>query len=258
MKQLDLSNNLLKEKYKKLLIQNKLKYVKNNSKKILIISLFVFLIFLSIGFLYFNKYFKGITGFQIVGTRLVIITKVETLCNMNLEQGWNLISFPCLGEDTNLNLFFLNASYSNGSHEALLSYDVNDIIDPWKSYNSNLPNWTIQDLNLISRRKGYWLFSYNQTTLLINSSLATPTIINLEQGWNLIGYPSTINRPINETFDQLKPNFDYVYLYNASNKEWKEYTWNISKPSLQNLNYTVYNYGYWIYMLNQSSIIITS
>ncbi|MEM3373995.1 MAG: hypothetical protein QXE31_02120 [Candidatus Woesearchaeota archaeon] len=257
-----MKQNKLKEKYRKLLIENRFKNIKRNiinlKENKRFFSFIFFLVFLlgSLSYIifYFNYGYKGITGFQILGTRLIILTKVGNFCNLTLEKGWNLISFNCLGDDMSLNLFF----GENKSFETLIAYDPNDLNDPWKSYNPNLPNWTVQDLRFISRREGYWLYVENKTQLEINGSLATPTLIRLVPGWNLIGFPSLNNKAFNETFERLIPNFDYVYMYNASEglEKWKEYTWNTSLPSKNNFNYTYVNYGYWIFMINSQEFII--
>lgn len=250
---------IFKSKYRKLTFDILVNKLKKKIKKYIYIIFFLFILIILLLILFLsiiNKYPKGITGFQIVGTRLIITSTVQSFCNLSLSQGWNLISFSCLGDDTNIKLFFNNATFINDSFKAIFSYDVNDVNDPWKSYNPYLPNWTIQDLSYISRRRGYWIYFENQSNLIINGSLKTPTLIYLKKGWNLLGYPSLTNKPINETYDRLKPDYDYIYMYNSSNNEWKQYTWNTSKPSLQNLNYTIINFGYWIYILNDSSIII--
>ncbi|MEM2130938.1 MAG: hypothetical protein QXM96_00070 [Candidatus Woesearchaeota archaeon] len=258
------NQNSLEEKYKKLKLDYRIRKIKSflkNRKKFFVFIAFIFLLtsffsFILINYLSFNNNF--ITGLPILGTRLVILTYVETNCNISLFQGWNLISFSCLGEDTNLKEFFGNNSFYNKSYSTILSYDSFDIYDPWKSYSPNLPNWTIQDLSSVSRKNGYWLYVENNSRIIINNSLVVPSIINLKKGWNLIGYPSKVNRKVNDTFDQIKPYYDYVFLYNASESEWKQYTWNSSKPSLQNLNYTIYDFGYWIYVLNETTLIITN
>jgi hypothetical protein len=198
---------------------------------------------------------SGITGHQVMSTRLVIIAKEESFCNITLQPGWNLVSFPCLSENLGLNDFF---GVYNKSYDNLRTYVASDAQDPWKSYNPTLPPWTVQDLTSVSREGGYWIYLENKTNYYINSTLIIPSIISLQPGWNLIGYPSKTERPINDTFDQMIPNYDYVYLYNASDDldKWKEHTWNNSLVSNQDLNYSVLYYGYWVYMLEPDELIV--
>ncbi len=229
------------------------------SKKLgLILSVLTVLIVFSYIYLAFGDFFfqEGITGFQIMGSRLVIISRNESICDMTLESGWNLVSFPCIFHDTDVDLFLTGL---NNSYQSIRYYTPVDVSDPWKSYNPHLPNWTIQEIKEVSRKEGYWIYVDEITEVYINNSLASPTLTYLSPGWNLIGYPSKVEKGINETFDTLIPNFDYVYLYNASDPldKWREYTWNSSLPSEQDLNYTVYYYGYWIYMINPDTFVIS-
>jgi len=226
--------------------------------KRLAFTLSVLTIFIMASFIYFNfdeLKKSGITGYQVMSTRLVIISENATTCDTTFEAGWNLISFPCVSGDTNIELFLASL---NNSYQSIRYYTPLDIDDPWKSYNPSLPSWAIQDLSLISRRDGYWMYFENQTYVYINNSLATPTLTSLTPGWNLIGYPSRTIRTVNETFYQLIPNYDYVHMYNASDQvdKWKEYTWNTSLPSAQDLNYTLYYYGYWIYVISPDTLLL--
>jgi hypothetical protein len=199
---------------------------------------------------------SGITGHQVASTRLVIITREQTYCNMTLEPGWNLISFPCISDDLGINEFFLGY---NETFDTLRYYTPSDALDPWKSYNPNLPSWAVQDLSSLSREGGYWIYLENTTNYYINRTLTIPSIIPLQEGWNLIGYPSRTEKPINDTFDQIIPDFDYVYLYNASDQidKWKEYTWNSTLAGVQDLNHSVMYYGYWVYMLESDDLVIS-
>lgn len=186
------------------------------------------------------------TGFSILGTRLLITETFVSSCNISFEQGWNLVSFYCLSSDVNKELFFENISFN---YTSIRMYDASDKSDPWKTYNPSLPNWTVQDDMRISREKGYWIYVESNKTFFKEGDLKSPTLINLEQGWNLIGFPSINKKDINETFGDLIPRFDYVYMYNSSNLSWNHWTWNTSLTSDQDLEITYPGYGYWIYML---------
>lgn len=211
-------------------------------------------------FTYFLLNFNGfsgnkITGKEIMSTRLVIVIENESACDMNVTAGWNLVSFPCIYQDIGISTFLAGSGASYGN---VRYYAPSDSSDPWKSYNPNLPSWVVQDLSTFSRAGGYWVYFENSSRLYINSTLGTPTLIDLVNGWNLIGYPSTSDKSINDTFGQIIPNFDYVYIYNASDPvdKWKQYTWNTSLPSDQDLNSSLRNFGYWVYMVNPDTIII--
>ena len=206
----------------------------------------------------FNNIFglASITGRQVMSTRLVILSQLPSVCNTTFEPGWNLVSFPCITSDTEISLFLANIS---GSFESIKTYDQFDSQDPWKSYNPGLPAWVVQDLPEVARREGYWIYFENITDFYMNNSLTTPTVYNLMPGWNLIGYPSTMIARVNETLAGLNQSYDYVFFYNASDltDPWKQYTWNASLPSDQDLIFAVPYYGYWIYVLKQDSFVIS-
>ncbi len=231
------------------------------SKKLSItLSILTVLIIASFIYLNFDEIIKApsIIGHPLMSTRLVIVTANESICNTTFEQGWNLVSFPCLKNDMDIDLFLSNITVG---YQSVRYYTPSTPNDPWKSYNPNVPSWVVNDLQDFSRRDGYWINFYNYTGFYINNTLATPTLIDLLPGWNLIGYPSRIVRKVNDTFYQIIPSFAYVHLYNASEPSdyWKEWTWNTTLyPSNQDLNYTVLYYGYWIYMNNSDTLIIDS
>lgn len=218
---------------------------------------FVMLLVLSYAIMNFSELMKfpSITGNALMSTRLVITQKISVDCNMSLEQGWNLVSFPCISNAVGPQTFLENLS----EYRDLRYYNVRDSNDPWKSYNPDLPSWVVQDLSSISRAYGYWIYLDSDTRLMISNELATPTVTDVYEGWNLLGYPNRTSKPINDTFGNMIPNFDYVHMYNASDSidQWKQWTWNSSLASDQDFNYTNPNYGYWIYMINDDTFRIS-
>ncbi len=224
-----------------------------------ILSVLTIIIMLCYVFMNFSEIFGTpvFTGWPIISTRLVITSKSATFCNMTLEPGWNLVSFPCLSDPLDIDFMM---SPLNNSYDSLRFYNPADSDDPWKSYNPDLPSWVRHDLGEISRARGYWIYvEGNATEYYLNGNLSTPTLIDLEDGWNLIGYPSRSIRKVNDTFGSLVPNFHYVHLYNASETDkWKEWTWNTTLyPSNQDLNYTLLYHGYWIYMSTTDTLVIS-
>ena len=195
-----------------------------------------------------------ITGYQLMSTRVVVTMPEPNLCNISFESGWNLVSFPCITEDIGVMVLLYNDSFV---YDTIRSYNAFDANDPWKSYSKNLPNWTVQD-TMLSRKSGYWIYVPDQYRLIINNSLGTPSIISLTDGWNLVGYPSKTINESSQFFSQIEPNFEYVYMYNSSDPvdKWKLYKWNASLPGTIILNYTLPNYGYWIYMTSADGLYL--
>ncbi|MBT3464827.1 hypothetical protein HOD20_10205 [archaeon] len=200
---------------------------------------------------------QKITGFATLNTTVVILNITPNACNTTFESGWNLISIPCY-DPTNDSIDLIFDSI-DGSYRSIHSYEGDASTDPWKAYNPNLPSWVVQDLSGIDRKKGYWVYMDQNDSYFYNGITVDPNLISLSTGWNLIGYPTFENRSIEVSTSSIEPDFEYFYLYNASDPtdKYKQYTWNGSLPSPQDLNSTVPYYGYWVYMYSPNTWVIT-
>jgi len=224
-------------------------------KTTIAMSLLVLVMMSSIIIINFNEIveFASITGLPIMSTRLVILSVENTSCNMSFYEGWNFVSFPCISDPVDIGTFFTQFP----EYEYVRHYDADSLGDPWKSYNPSLPSWAVQDLSEFSRADGYWISVNNDSRFYLENELGIPTLMDLKTGWNMIGNPSRDIREFNDSFFTLIPDWDYVLAYNASEPDWKEYTWNTSLPSNQDLNETHPGYGYWIFMLDEDTLVIT-
>ncbi|MCK4522482.1 MAG: hypothetical protein KAU20_07955 [Nanoarchaeota archaeon] len=93
----------------------------------------------------------------------------------------------------------------------------------------------------IDETKGYWINSLNNQTLTIQGTEPNNITFDLNQGWNLIGYPSLETKPINETLNVSQISSVFAYI----NQSWKSYS--PDKPDyLNTLKYFIPGYGYWV------------
>jgi hypothetical protein len=179
--------------------------------------------------------FKSITG-EVVTT--VNITQPNAVsCNFTLQPGLNLVSFFCittLYPVTNVvgGLSYLDAvfEYEEGSSDA------------WKIYNPNLPSFVVQDLEYMTRTKGYWIRMTASENFNLDGGLRIPTDINLIPGWNLGGYPTNMTKDMNTSFASISGNFTEVRTYNASAGIFISYIPGVGGV----LNQTEPYKGYWI------------
>ena len=192
-----------------------------------------------------------ISGAATVDTRAVIIVRMPYLCSIPLQSGPNLVSIPCI-------TFAMNTSDAlesiAGSYSSVHGY-VDDPADPWKSYNPSLPNWTIQDLTLMDRKTGYWIYVPENTTYTLVGNLSKPNVIELVPGWNLLGYPTNESMDAGTSFTSLLPASIYATVYNASDAadHWKKY----EPGALDNdLTITDTYLGYWIYTNESNEWVI--
>ena len=169
--------------------------------------------------------FRGITGFVVynnatINTSVEIVNWTTTNCSFQLYKGWNLVSFPCISNE-NLSIALQPI---DGSYEAVFTYDNNE----WLAYNPNLPSYVIQDLNIIDRKKGYWIEMREDRQYSRSGYMIAYANILLHNGYNLIGYPSNTTRNATDIFNEP------VWGYDNANKQWIT-------------QYLIPYHGYWVY-----------
>jgi len=183
-----------------------------------------------------------ISSNAVVNTRVNILPAEQKNCSVQLSTGWNMVSFYCLGLFNERSIVLQSVSESYG---AIFKYQSSDVTDPWKSYNPNLPNWTVQQLNYMDRTSGYWIYMTNDTTFFY-SGVYSNSVIPLYSGWNFVGYPNLNSTNISVALSEIS--FSVVDYYNKSTGTWLVYYYGGSSNTLNNFN--TYK-GYWI---NVSSI----
>lgn len=210
----------------------------------MVILLSLIIILLSVVVLISNN--NSITG-NVVNTRVTILPAPSSNCTFNLYSGWNLVSFYCIGafasrEDT---LAPIASSY-----ESIFSYEPSDVSDPWKSYNPNLPKWTVQQLTSMDRMSGYWI-KMNDSAYYSISGFNKSTSISLNIGWNLVSYPTTSTVYINDSLRNVS--FTMVKYYDTLSNKYYVY---VNGSNVNDFdNFSVYK-GYWLYSPSGGAWII--
>jgi hypothetical protein len=113
---------------------------------------------------------------------------VQVLVKIPLIAGWNLISLPLVQANTSIPIAL---SSITGQWDVVKYYDAIDVYDPWKTYRVGS---TVNDLWNLDHTMGFWLHATQNTNLTVYGALLMNTSITLKAGWNLVGYPSLINR----------------------------------------------------------------
>jgi hypothetical protein len=121
----------------------------------------------------------------------------ESKYGIVLHEGANLISIPMVLSDTSIASVFSSIS---GKYDAVWHYDPLDPGDPWKTYN---PSKALNDLFDVNRTMGVWIHVTEDSFLNLNISIPAGTSIDLEPGWNLIGYPSMTERTVADAFSSI-------------------------------------------------------
>lgn len=179
--------------------------------------------------------FQEITGAAV--TKVNITQAFSVNCNMSFVSGLNLVSFFCIP-----NAIPPSQAVGGLSNlEAVFEYQE-ESSDSWKIYNPDLPSFVVQDLQSMSRTKGYWVKMSSDESLLLEGMLRVPTLINLVPGWNLAGYPTNEIKSVNESFASIEGNFTEVRAYLSSTGSFISYEPGVGGA----LNQTEPYFGYWI------------
>lgn len=213
-------------------------------KKMISVTIVMILVYVSATFILYDTFLTPnvdkITGFAV--TSVNVSESPGAICNFNLYEGANLISFHCIQGMYPLEFTLENISQD---YKAIFSYSPSDAKDPWKSYNPNLPLWATQDLSMIYDSGGYWIIMNKNATYYLNGIVNRNSQTSLNAGWNLIGYPRGTSKTPNMAFSSLDGHYDMVLEYKKENNTWYYYAPGNASSTLKMIDP---DYGYWIRM----------
>jgi len=170
--------------------------------------------------------------------------EINKTCNAILNDEWNLIGIGCItGNDS---LEYMLASIE-GEYESIHTYDTLDADDKWKSYNPALPNWTINDLSIISPEKGYWINVNNSSSYSIEGTILIPRRISLTSGWNLVGYAGNVSNDENTAFATITGSYSIAWMYNSTSSNYLYYNPTLGSGTMNGVER---GYGYWLNITN--------
>lgn len=122
----------------------------------------------------------------------------------DLLQGWNLISFRVLPNDSSIEGVFANTLSS-----------ISTIKTDEKMYRTNTQPH-LNSLHNIEIGKGYLVYCNNAVNLDIEGIPVQSLDIELKQGWNLIGYPYSSIENISDIINSISSNVEVVETLNDS------------------------------------------
>lgn len=213
-----------------------------------IISLTVIIVVFTIGLLSLilpENISEWITGKTT--TRAFIVETDPINCSVNLTPGINYVSFPCETGELPLEEALKDINNQKINFEYVFVYNPLDTKRPWKSYNPHIPNWTVQeDFTRIDRRIGYVIRVDEPTTYRAEGLKFPNTNNQLRKGWNLVGYPSTEIKTIQEATTTIEQEYEAIHSYQDINgtKTWLYHI----KNDGGTLTHFKPGYAYWIKM----------
>jgi len=197
---------------------------------------------------------------NVVNTQVQLFPVQSKNCSFHLYPGWNQVSFYCLGMFTDRSQVLQSV---DGYYGSIFEYLPNVANGTWISYNPYIPNWTIQQLNHMSRTSGYWIYMYSDTntndtnitdtsTNFTYAGIYSDSKIYLYKGWNLVGYPNKNTADINISLIGIP--FTVVKHYDTMGDSWSVYTNGTTGNTLN--KFETYK-GYWINVSDDSQWTIT-
>ena len=119
------------------------------------------------------------------------VTIVDAIFDINLREGWNLISLPLAQYDESIDRVLMSIE---GKWNIIRAYDAMN--DTWLSNCTFKPD-SLNTLKTMNHKMGYWInITESNVTLTVGGSIPISTSINLYAGWNLVGYPSLTNETV--------------------------------------------------------------
>ncbi|MBU1127038.1 hypothetical protein KKF11_01720, partial [Patescibacteria group bacterium] len=198
---------------------------------------------------------ENVNSIAINNTPKIIITslsqeKPKVNYTIPLKSGANLISIPFETSGAIMDtLETIDKQYSK-------IFAFNNQLKDWSSFDISLPSWT-NSLSNVDHTMGFWLYARLDTNLNLSGNYPIGTNISLHEGANLIGFPSSEAKPIQDALSSISGKYTKVFEYDSNDASWKTYDVNIPEwaSSLKEMRP---GFGYWIYVNQDCVLTITN
>jgi len=131
---------------------------------------------------------------------------------MPLDAGVHLVSIPIVLSNTSLTHVLQTLDYN-----IVWSYNTTLLLDPWKSYN---PAKMYNDMTNINRKMAFWVEVSQKSNITVAGMVPNSTSIQLKSGWNLVGYPSFIERNVSNALSSVP--YERIEGYEAASPQYLE------------------------------------
>jgi hypothetical protein len=185
-----------------------------------------------------------------INASLALKTRV---LEQSLNAGWNLISLPVPPDDPAVAAAF---GTIDGNYSLIYAYDTDYPAPYWAKYDPDDPGSALQQVDI---HHGYWIDMAISDTLTITGTYAISTVITLDTGWNLIGFPSSVEKPVSEVLAPIAGQYTIIWGYEATDTAdpWKKY--DPAVPAfLNDLEMMQPWYGYWIDVTDPTTLTLSS
>jgi enterochelin esterase-like enzyme len=159
--------------------------------------------------------------------------------DLELEEGWNLISLPLSPKDRKI-ATLLGASFN--SLQVVYSYNTSS-----EKYLSFTPNER-SDFTTFEMGNGYWVYMDKAARVTIEGDEINPAVA-IKRGWNLVGVNSPGGFPVDAALKSIEGKFSIVYSYTSSNGGYKSYI----PGDEAEFDELLPGAGYWLYATENTS-----
>lgn len=137
----------------------------------------------------------------------------EETYDIQLKAGDNFISLPLITQDANIaNILSAIITEVRDAWE----FNPDDVSDPWKHYQPGMEAYS--DLKQMEAGKGYWINVKTNVTLRITGrAVGENPLLNLKQGWNVIGWPYQYSQEMAAALGALNFGTDYIQVSRFNN-----------------------------------------
>ncbi len=166
------------------------------------------------------------------------LTATPPTMTVSFATGWNLISLPWLTDPTDINdaLNGLDWSramvYRNGQ---------------WYTYNKDRDAKFNTGFPMVDNTAGIWVYASSSGSITENEPSITSTDILLNEGWNLIGYPSHTSGTVSDLMSGFTGAYDIVQRYDPATGDI------VDLSAADNMEYGV---GYWVHVTSAGTLTV--
>ena len=157
-----------------------------------------------------------------------------TQISLSLTAGWNLFSLPLIPEDNSLSNVLAPCE---GKYNVVWTTIGGDV---WRSTQN-----FFDPLDSIEYGNSYLIYMTDDCELTVTGYAQHSTTIEVTPGWNLVGYPSTETRVIDDVFGDVEYSVIWKTIYGD--------VWRSSNNFFEPLNEFMPGYGYEAYISSGSS-----
>jgi len=168
------------------------------------ITIFILIISYFITMKLYKKYYIFLIFFSLS----ISIAEEEYIFSYGLNTGPNLISFPIITENNNIELFFTSEN-ENLLSNSNINNNISFVIGEGEFSFSNNNDWN-GSLHYINEDQGYWIIAEEPTNFIYVGNSLNQNLYFLHPGANLISYPFDTEQNASNSLNFLPENLIYA------------------------------------------------